>query len=46
MLLCPYHVDIVTIPAVNAGLVRKLGYGRWPDRRKVLSVMRERMGGC
>ena len=27
-------LDIVTSPAVNAGLVRKLGYGRWPDRRE------------
>ena len=43
--LCPYQVDIITSPAVNAGLVRKLRYGRWPDpERKILSVMRERMG--
>ena len=43
--LCPYHVDIVTSPAVNAGLVRKLKYGRWPDtERRILSVMKERMG--
>ena len=43
--LCPYHVDIVTSPAVNAGLVRKLRYGRWPDtERRILLVMKERMG--
>ena len=43
--LCPYQVDIVTSPAVNAGLVRKLKYGRWPvTERRILSVMRERMG--
>ena len=43
--LCPYHVDIVTSPAVNAGLVRKLRHGRRPDtERKILSVMKERMG--
>jgi uncharacterized protein (TIGR02452 family) len=42
---CPYHVDIVTSPAVNAGLVRRLRYGRWPDaERKILFVMKERMG--
>jgi uncharacterized protein (TIGR02452 family) len=40
--LCPYHVDVVTSPAVNAGQVRKL---RYPDtERKILSVMKERMG--
>ena len=43
--LCPYHVDIVTSPAVNAGLVRKLSYGRWSDtERKILYEMKERMG--
>ena len=42
--LCPYHVDIVTSPAVNAGLVRKIR-GRRPDTEKrILSVMKERMG--
>ena len=40
--LCPYHVDIITSPAVNAGLVRKL---RLPDtEKKILSSMKERMG--
>ena len=40
--LCPYRVDIITSPAVNAGLVRKL---RLPDtERRILSVMKERMG--
>ena len=40
--LCPYHVDIVTCPAVNAGLVRKL---RLPyTEGKILSEMKERMG--
>ena len=43
--LCPYHVDIVTSSAVNAGVVRKLSYSSWPDTEgKILSVMRERMG--
>jgi uncharacterized protein (TIGR02452 family) len=43
--LCPYHVDIVTSPAVNAGLVRRLRYGRWPEtERMILSEMKERMG--
>ena len=43
--LCPYHVHVVTSPAVNAGLVRRLRYGRWPDtERRILSVMTERMG--
>ena len=40
--LCPYHVDIVTSAAINAGLVRKL---KSRDTEKmILSVMRERMG--
>jgi uncharacterized protein (TIGR02452 family) len=40
--LYPYHVDIVSTPAINAGLVRKL---RLPDtEREILSVMRKRMG--
>ena len=43
--LCPYHVDIVTSPAVNAGLVRKLRYGKRSDtERRISSVMKERMG--
>jgi len=43
--LSPYHVDIVTSPAVNAGLVRKLRYNRWSDTEdRILSVMKERMG--
>ena len=43
--LCPYHVDIVTSPAVNAGLVRKLRYGRRSDtERRIITVMKERMG--
>ena len=45
--LHPYHVNIVTSPAVNAGLVRKLSYGysRSSDTEKrILSVMEERMG--
>jgi len=42
---CPYHVDIVTSPAVNAGLVRKILHGRRPEtERRILSVMKERMG--
>ena len=40
--LCPYHVDIVTSRAVNAGLLRKL---RSPETESIiLSVMKERMG--
>ena len=42
--LCPYHVDIVTSIAVDAGLVRSLGYGRPDTEERILSVMRERMG--
>jgi uncharacterized protein (TIGR02452 family) len=43
--LHPYHVNIVTSPAVNAGLVRKLGYGYRSDtEQKILWVMKERMG--
>jgi len=42
--LCPYHVDIVTSPAVNAGLVRKLRGRRPETERRILSVMKERMG--
>ncbi|KAF8800262.1 hypothetical protein BYT27DRAFT_7200446 [Phlegmacium glaucopus] len=43
--LRPYHVDVLTSPAVNAGLVRKLRYGRKSvTEDKILSVMRERMG--
>jgi len=40
--LCPYHVDIVTSPAVNVGLVRTLSR---PDTAKsISSMMRQRMG--
>ncbi|KAF8800268.1 hypothetical protein BYT27DRAFT_7175619 [Phlegmacium glaucopus] len=43
--LRPYYVDVVTSPAVNAGLVRKLRYdGESGTEDKILSVMRERMG--
>ncbi|KAF8800259.1 hypothetical protein BYT27DRAFT_7217174 [Phlegmacium glaucopus] len=43
--LRPYHVDILTSAAVDAGLVRKLGYdGKSATEDKILSVMRERMG--
>ena len=46
--LQPYHVDIVTSPAVNAGLVRRLyqrRYGRKSETEaRILSVMKERMG--
>ena len=43
--LCPYHVDIITSLAVNAGLVRKLRYGSRPDTEgRILFVMRVRMG--
>jgi uncharacterized protein (TIGR02452 family) len=45
--LRPYPVDIVTSPAVNAGLVRKLSarrYGRKSTEDRILSVMKERMG--
>ena len=45
--LFPYHVNIVTSPAVNAGLVRRLRYRRWSRadiEGKILFVMRERMG--
>ena len=42
--LCPYHVNIVTSPAVNAGLVRKLRYGGPDLERKILFEMKERMG--
>lgn len=42
----PYYVDVVTSPAVNAGLVRrKLRYTRRTETEdKILSVMKERMG--
>jgi len=41
----PYHVDVVTSPAVNAGLVRKVRRGgRSETEDKILSVMKERMG--
>jgi uncharacterized protein (TIGR02452 family) len=40
--LYPYHVDIVSTPAINAGLVRK---PKLPGtEREILSVMRKRMG--
>ena len=42
--LCPYHIDIVTSPTVNADLVRKLRHGRPDVERRVLSEMKERMG--
>ena len=43
--LCPYHVDIVTSPAINIGLVHTLRYDSWPDTaRRISSMMRERMG--
>ena len=41
----PYHVSVVTSPAVNAGLVRKLTYsGSFETEEKILEVMKERMG--
>ena len=42
--LRPYHVDIVTSPAVNADLVRKLSGSRSDTEGRILSVMKERMG--
>ena len=43
--LQPYYVSVVTSPAVNAGLVRKLRYrSRVETENEILSVMRERMG--
>jgi len=43
--LRPYHVDVVTSPAVNAGLVRKLRCdGKSATEDKILLVMKERMG--
>jgi uncharacterized protein (TIGR02452 family) len=42
--LCPYHVNVVTSPAVNAGLVRKLTHsGRYDTEAQILWVMKERM---
>ncbi|KAF8800247.1 hypothetical protein BYT27DRAFT_6840417 [Phlegmacium glaucopus] len=43
--LRPYYVDVLTSPAVDAGLVRKLGYdGGSATEDRILWVMRERMG--
>ena len=43
--LCPYHVDIVTSPAVNAGLVRKIRCGTsFETENRILSTMEERIG--
>jgi uncharacterized protein (TIGR02452 family) len=43
--LCPYHVNVVTSPAVNAGQVRKVTRtGRHDTEQRILRVMRERMG--